>query len=83
MNKTCKMYMKTAVKLAQNGGSGVYPNPQVGCVIVKDNKIVGQGYHEFFGGPHAEINALAQAGKNAAAADLYVTLEPCNTYGKR
>lgn len=83
MNKTCKMYMKTAVKLAQNGGSDVYPNPQVGCVIVKDNKIVGQGYHEFFGGPHAEINALAQAGKNAAAADLYVTLEPCNTYGKR
>ncbi|MDR1417884.1 MAG: bifunctional diaminohydroxyphosphoribosylaminopyrimidine deaminase/5-amino-6-(5-phosphoribosylamino)uracil reductase RibD [Endomicrobium sp.] len=76
-------YMKMAIELAKKGKHKVFPNPQVGCVIVKDNKVVGKGWHKHFGGEHAEINAIKDAGKNAKDADLYVTLEPCNNYGKR
>lgn len=76
-------YMKIAVKLASKGKGEVYTNPLVGCVIVRDNKIVGKGWHQYFGGNHAEINALIDAGENAKGADLYVTLEPCNSYGKK
>ncbi|GMO65584.1 MAG: bifunctional diaminohydroxyphosphoribosylaminopyrimidine deaminase/5-amino-6-(5-phosphoribosylamino)uracil reductase RibD [Endomicrobiia bacterium] len=76
-------YMKIAIKLANKGKGEVYTNPLVGCVIVKDNKIVGRGWHQYFGGNHAEINALIDAGENAKGADLYVTLEPCNSYGKK
>ena len=72
-----------AIRLARRGKDNVYPNPQVGCVIVKDDKVVGKGWHAYFGGNHAEINALADAGDNAKGADLYVTLEPCNSFGKR
>ena len=61
----------------------VYTNPLVGCVIVKEDKVIGKGWHKYFGGKHAEINALDEAGKNAKGADLYATLEPCNSYGKR
>jgi diaminohydroxyphosphoribosylaminopyrimidine deaminase/5-amino-6-(5-phosphoribosylamino)uracil reductase len=75
--------MKIAIEFAKKGKHKVFPNPQVGCVIVKDNKIVGKGWHKYFGGEHAEINAIKDAGKNAEGADLYVTLEPCNSYGKR
>lgn len=75
-------YMQMALNLAIKGGDKVFPNPKVGCIIVKDNKIVGSGCHEYFGGPHAEINALKEAGKSAAGADLYVTLEPCAHWGK-
>jgi diaminohydroxyphosphoribosylaminopyrimidine deaminase/5-amino-6-(5-phosphoribosylamino)uracil reductase len=75
--------MKMAIELAKKGKYKVFPNPQVGCVIVKDDKIVGKGWHKYFGGEHAEINAIKDAGKNAKDADLYVTLEPCNSYGKR
>jgi diaminohydroxyphosphoribosylaminopyrimidine deaminase/5-amino-6-(5-phosphoribosylamino)uracil reductase len=78
-----KRYMRTAIELAKYGKGKVYPNPLVGCVIVKDNKVIGKGWHKYFGGKHAEINALEDAGKNAKGADLYVTLEPCNSYGKR
>lgn len=81
MNKS--QYMKTAITLAKKGGDKVYPNPMVGCVIVKDNKIIGKGWHDYFGGNHAEINALSEAGEKANGADMYVTLEPCNSYGKR
>jgi len=76
-------YMKIAIELANRGKGKVYTNPLVGCVIVKDDKIVGRGWHQYFGGNHAEINALINAGENAKGADLYVTLEPCNSYGKK
>jgi diaminohydroxyphosphoribosylaminopyrimidine deaminase/5-amino-6-(5-phosphoribosylamino)uracil reductase len=75
--------MQLAIGLAKKGNGKVYTNPLVGCVIVNDNKIVGKGWHRYFGGNHAEVNALIDAGKNAKDADLYVTLEPCNNYGKK
>jgi diaminohydroxyphosphoribosylaminopyrimidine deaminase/5-amino-6-(5-phosphoribosylamino)uracil reductase len=75
-------YMQMAMNLAGKGRRSVFPNPMVGCVVVNDGKIVGKGYHEYFGGPHAETNALTDAGKKAAGATLYVTLEPCDHHGK-
>lgn len=78
-----KKYMCMAINLAKKGKGKVYTNPLVGCVIVKDNKVVGRGWHKYFGGKHAEINALDNASKNSKNADLYVTLEPCNSYGKQ
>jgi len=75
--------MLEAIRLGERGKGKVEPNPLVGAVVVKNNKIIGKGYHEKFGGKHAEINALRKAGKKAKGADLYVTLEPCNHYGKR
>lgn len=75
--------MKEAIKAAKKGTGKVYPNPLVGCVIVKNGKIISSGWHACFGGNHAEIEALRKAGKKAKGADLYVTLEPCNSYGKR
>ncbi|MDR1401089.1 MAG: bifunctional diaminohydroxyphosphoribosylaminopyrimidine deaminase/5-amino-6-(5-phosphoribosylamino)uracil reductase RibD [Endomicrobium sp.] len=80
---TGRRYMEVAIGLANKGKGEVYTNPLVGCVIVKDDKIVGKGWHQYFGGNHAEINALIDAGKNAKGADLYVTLEPCDSYGKK
>jgi len=82
--------MKRALELSKKAVGFVNPNPLVGAVIVKDNKIIGEGYHEYFGGPHAEVNAFANAKENAfknAACDvegatMYVTLEPCAHYGK-
>ncbi|WP_123054961.1 bifunctional diaminohydroxyphosphoribosylaminopyrimidine deaminase/5-amino-6-(5-phosphoribosylamino)uracil reductase RibD [Clostridium sp. JN-1] len=74
--------MKIALKLAKCGGEKVSPNPLVGAVIVKDGKIIGQGYHKLYGGPHAEVYALEEAGDNAKGAVIYVTLEPCSHYGK-
>jgi diaminohydroxyphosphoribosylaminopyrimidine deaminase/5-amino-6-(5-phosphoribosylamino)uracil reductase len=81
MNK--RRYMRMAIELAKRGQGKVYPNPMVGCVIVKDNKVVGKGWHKYFGGKHAEVNALEEALEDARGADLYVTLEPCDRYGKR
>jgi diaminohydroxyphosphoribosylaminopyrimidine deaminase / 5-amino-6-(5-phosphoribosylamino)uracil reductase len=75
-------FMKIALALAKKGAKKVHPNPMVGCVIVRDNKIIGKGNHEYFGGPHAEVNALRQAGAKAKGATLYTTLEPCNHWGK-
>lgn len=77
-----KKYMARALELAKKGGGYVNPNPQVGAVIVKDGRIVATGYHRKFGGPHAEVNALEEAGKEAEGATMYVTLEPCVHYGK-
>jgi diaminohydroxyphosphoribosylaminopyrimidine deaminase/5-amino-6-(5-phosphoribosylamino)uracil reductase len=75
--------MQLAIKLAKRGKGKVYTNPLVGCVIVKNGKIVGKGWHNCFGGDHAEVGALTDAGGNAYGADMYVTLEPCNSYGKK
>ena len=67
-------YMKLAVTLARRGSGRVNPNPMVGAVIVKDDKIIGQGYHEKFGTAHAEINALASCTTSPKGATIYVTL---------
>ncbi|HEX3022281.1 MAG TPA: bifunctional diaminohydroxyphosphoribosylaminopyrimidine deaminase/5-amino-6-(5-phosphoribosylamino)uracil reductase RibD [Lachnospiraceae bacterium] len=79
---TDKEYMKLALELAQKGCGYVNPNPMVGAVIVKDGRIIGQGYHERYGGLHAERNALADCKENPQGATIYVTLEPCCHYGK-
>ncbi|MDD7795222.1 bifunctional diaminohydroxyphosphoribosylaminopyrimidine deaminase/5-amino-6-(5-phosphoribosylamino)uracil reductase RibD [Clostridium sp. 'White wine YQ'] len=75
-------YMRKALELARKGVGKVNPNPLVGAIIVKDNKIIGQGYHEFYGGPHAEVNALSSAVESVEGSTVYVTLEPCHHYGK-
>jgi len=75
-------YMHRAWELAQKGVGKVNPNPLVGAVIVKDDKVIGEGYHEFFGGPHAEINAFRSAKELVEGATMYVTLEPCAHFGK-
>jgi len=75
-------FMKSALVLARKGIGDVEPNPAVGCIIVKDNKIIGHGYHKKFGGPHAEINALKSCKKSPAGATMYITLEPCCHFGK-
>lgn len=69
--------MAQALRLAENGRYTVSPNPMVGCVIVKHHRIIGQGYHQKAGGPHAEMIALQEAGSEARDAAVYVTLEPC------
>jgi len=74
--------MAEAMRLAWRGRYGAHPNPRVGCVIVSDGVVVGRGYHEAAGGPHAEVHALAEAGGRAAGATVYVTLEPCDHHGK-
>ena len=74
--------MQRALELAARGRGSVSPNPCVGCVVVKNGRIVGEGYHHRYGGPHAEILALKEAGPNAKGATLYVTLEPCTHWGK-
>lgn len=74
--------MKAALRLARKGATLVSPNPLVGAVIVKGGAAVGTGYHRVFGGPHAEIMALQEAGEQARNADLYINLEPCCHYGK-
>lgn len=76
------IYMKEAMKLSLLGEGHVNPNPYVGAVVVKDGQIIGKGYHKEYGGPHAEVFALEEAGKNAKDATIYVTLEPCSHYGK-
>src|SRR6059058_2240250 len=75
-------WMQRALELAEGGRGYVEPNPLVGAVLVRDGTVVGEGWHQRFGGPHAEINALAAAGDAARGATLYVTLEPCCHYGK-
>lgn len=78
-----RAFMARALELAERGRGWVEPNPMVGAVVVRDGRIVGEGYHERFGGPHAEPNAIAAAGPEACrGATLYVTLEPCTHFGK-
>ncbi|MCD8083326.1 MAG: bifunctional diaminohydroxyphosphoribosylaminopyrimidine deaminase/5-amino-6-(5-phosphoribosylamino)uracil reductase RibD [Clostridiales bacterium] len=75
-------YMRRALALAKKGAGHVNPNPMVGAIIVKDGRIIGEGYHQYYGGLHAERNALASLTEPAAGATIYVTLEPCCHYGK-
>jgi diaminohydroxyphosphoribosylaminopyrimidine deaminase/5-amino-6-(5-phosphoribosylamino)uracil reductase len=75
-------YMARALELARRGEGAVEPNPMVGCTIVADDQIVGEGWHHRFGAAHAEIAALEVAGARAAGATMYVTLEPCCHHGK-
>ncbi|MGB5624430.1 MAG: bifunctional diaminohydroxyphosphoribosylaminopyrimidine deaminase/5-amino-6-(5-phosphoribosylamino)uracil reductase RibD [Woeseiaceae bacterium] len=75
-------HMARALKLAVRGQYSAHPNPMVGCVIVNEDTIVGEGWHERAGEPHAEVNALAAAGVEAKGATAYVTLEPCAHHGK-
>jgi len=74
--------MGRALELARRGLFTAHPNPRVGCVIERDGQRVGEGWHEYTGGPHAEINALAAAGERARGATVYVTLEPCVHHGR-
>lgn len=74
--------MARAIELAGQGIYSAHPNPMVGCVIVNDGRVVGEGWHEMAGAPHAEINALDKAGERARGATVYVTLEPCSHHGK-
>src|SRR5215470_7470084 len=75
-------YMRRALELARRGWGQTAPNPLVGAVVVRDGAIVGEGFHGRYGSEHAEVVALAAAGERARGATLYVTLEPCNHYGK-
>ncbi len=75
-------YMQRALTLAEGGLGLASPNPLVGCVIVKEQRVVGEGYFERYGEPHAEVNALRDAGAEARGATLYTTLEPCCHIGK-
>lgn len=74
--------MARALQLAEKGLNTTTPNPRVGCVLVREGRIVGEGFHVRAGEPHAEIHALQQAGTKAAGATAYVTLEPCNHHGR-
>lgn len=76
-------YMKLALKLAQKGRGWVNPNPMVGAVVVKNNRIIGKGYHHKIGDLHAERDALKNLTESAKGADMYVTLEPCCHHGKQ
>ncbi len=75
-------YMKEAIALASEGEGFVNPNPLVGSIIVTDGSVIGRGYHEKFGGPHAEVNAFNNATEDVEGATMFVTLEPCAHYGK-
>lgn len=77
-----QIWMRRAIELARQGQYSTKPNPNVGCVIVKDGVIVGEGFHPQAGQPHAEVFALRQAGEQARGATAYVTLEPCAHYGR-
>lgn len=73
--------MARCLEIAALGQREVSPNPMVGCVIAKDDKIIAEGYHEYYGGPHAEVNALTKL-KDPTGSTLYVSLEPCSHFGK-
>lgn len=81
--KTDITYMRRAISLAKNGAGWVNPNPMVGAVLVKNDVIIGEGFHEYYGGPHAEVNAMnGVSDDDLAGSTLYVTLEPCSHHGK-
>lgn len=81
-NSQDRAYMAQAMRLAERGLYSTDPNPRVGCVVVRQGRVVGQGWHLFAGGPHAEVHALRQAGAEAWGATAYVTLEPCSHHGR-
>ena len=74
--------MRQALREAHKGIGKTSPNPPVGAVVVKHDHVIARGYHKKAGGPHAEVVALSKAGQHAKSSDLYVTLEPCSTFGK-
>ena len=74
--------MSRALVLARRGLERVSPNPMVGAVVTRRGRILAEGYHRHYGGPHAEVEALRRAARRARGADLYVTLEPCGHHGK-
>lgn len=76
------LFMRRALELAVRGQGWVEPNPMVGCVLVRDGEVVGEGSHRKFGGPHAEVEAISVAGGRAQGGTAYVTLEPCSHHGK-
>ncbi|MBA3413276.1 MAG: bifunctional diaminohydroxyphosphoribosylaminopyrimidine deaminase/5-amino-6-(5-phosphoribosylamino)uracil reductase RibD [Actinobacteria bacterium] len=76
------MSLERALELAERGRGTTRPNPVVGAVVVRDGEVVGEGWHERAGGPHAEVNALQDAGERARGATLYVSLEPCSHHGR-
>ncbi len=78
------LFMRRCLELALKGAGSVSPNPMVGSVIVHNGEIIGQGYHEKFGGPHAEVNAIASVSDKGLLrhSTLYVNLEPCSHFGK-
>ena len=82
MKRAHEYYMNLAMKLALKAKGKTYPNPMVGALVVKDDKILGRGFHAKAGLPHAEIVALDEAGRNSKGATLYVTLEPCMHFGR-
>jgi diaminohydroxyphosphoribosylaminopyrimidine deaminase/5-amino-6-(5-phosphoribosylamino)uracil reductase len=79
---TDRAWMRRALELAKRGWGQVRPNPMVGAVVVREGENVGEGWHAVFGGPHAEVVALGNAGERARGATLYVSLEPCSHHGK-
>ena len=81
MSAAERSYMRQALRLAARGRGWTSPNPVVGAVVVRDGRVVGTGYHERYGGNHAEVNALREAGEDARGSTLYVTLEPCCVSG--
>ncbi|PWU30904.1 bifunctional diaminohydroxyphosphoribosylaminopyrimidine deaminase/5-amino-6-(5-phosphoribosylamino)uracil reductase RibD, partial [Pseudomonas sp. RW407] len=82
MSAVDQAHMARALELARKGLYSTHPNPRVGCVIVKDGQVIGEGWHVRAGEPHAEVHALRQAGDAARGATAYVTLEPCSHFGR-
>lgn len=78
----CELIMRRAIELAKRGIGTTHPNPRVGAVVVNHGEVVGEGWHERPGGPHAEVMALEQAGEKANGGAIYVTLEPCAAHGR-
>ena len=82
LSEADRNWLLRAASLAGQGWGRVRPNPMVGCVLTLDGELVGEGWHEEFGGPHAEVNAIRSAGDAARGATVYVSLEPCSHHGK-
>src|SRR3954468_11837321 len=82
VNATDAPLLERAIDLAERGVGQVTPNPNVGAVVARDGAVVGEGWHEVFGGPHAEVTAPHAAGDSGRGATLYVSLEPCCHHGK-
>ena len=83
MTSPDERFMQRALELAARGANRTAPNPLVGAVVVRGGKIVGEGYHRAYGGPHAEVHAIRAAGAKAKGATVYISLEPCSPHPKK